>query len=238
MPVLSTATAAVAAASGGGRELRVWERYPLGVDTCCQPVAARGDQDLSWPACIRDVSGGGLGLVLGRRFERGAGLAIEIPATTDCPGDTLLARVVHVTRLPDGRWLHGCAFINPIGDDEIRRLLRLAPPIPDAAPPDSPPEAERQDAPAKRPPHVVRDVTLIGSWRRRSLRPFRVRNLFLSGDWPLSPGAILRVHAGRHPAAQARLEITGCQRHGQGWSIRCVFLDAPPADFARAFDLD
>src|SRR5437667_7954790 len=56
-------------------ECRVWERFPCGLQTTCQPIAARGQDELSWSAHIRDLSVGGVGVVLKRRFERGAALA-------------------------------------------------------------------------------------------------------------------------------------------------------------------
>src|ERR1043165_2571735 len=62
-------------------ECRVRERRPCGLKTSCQPIAARGDKDVMWPATIRDISVASIGLVLGRRFEPGAGLAIEVPGT-------------------------------------------------------------------------------------------------------------------------------------------------------------
>ena len=58
---------------------------------------------------VRDISTGGLCLVLGRRFEPGAGLAIEVP---DAEGgsSTLLAKVVHVRTDGAGSWALGCAW--------------------------------------------------------------------------------------------------------------------------------
>src|SRR6516225_2385721 len=78
-----------------GSECRVYERFPVDLQASCQPIAARSDRDIVWPATVRDVSEGGVGLVLKRRFERGAGLAIELPGSDDRPAETLLAKVVH-----------------------------------------------------------------------------------------------------------------------------------------------
>src|SRR5262249_35993927 len=117
-------------------ECRVWERHPCDLEASCQPIAARGDRDRAWPGVIRDGSGGGGGLGLGRRFERGAGLAVEIPATASTPSEVLLARVVHATALPGGRWLLGCGFVSQLSDDELRRLLQLA--RPESPPPQGP----------------------------------------------------------------------------------------------------
>src|SRR5262245_47309723 len=105
-------------------ENRSWERFPCGLTTTCQPVAARGGSEFAWPAQIRDLSQGGLGIILNRRFEPGTGLAIDIPETDAYPGDTLLCRIVHATRW-DGQWLLGCALVSPLSEEELQRLLTL-----------------------------------------------------------------------------------------------------------------
>src|SRR5258708_4782228 len=77
-------------------ELRVYERFPCDVPASCQPPSDWKHGGHKWKARLRDISAGGLCLILGRRFERGAGLAIEVPgADADSPS-TLLARVVNV----------------------------------------------------------------------------------------------------------------------------------------------
>jgi len=106
-------------------ECRVWERFPCGLHTLCQPIAGRGDMEMSWSAQIRDLSEGGVGVVLRRRFEPGAGLAIEIPESESSSTTLLMGRVVHTTSLPGGLWLHGCAFVSPLSEDELNRLLLL-----------------------------------------------------------------------------------------------------------------
>ena len=89
-------TGSLAAAESGTRpaqgEFRVSERFVCDVPASCQPPSdwKRGGQ--KWLARVRDVSNGGLCLVLGRRFERGAGLAIELPgADPDSPSTLLRA---------------------------------------------------------------------------------------------------------------------------------------------------
>src|SRR5690349_18086621 len=106
-----------------GVECRVFVRHECDLPTLCQPVAARGPDEPQWQARIRDISSGGFGLEVVRRFERGTGLAVEIPEEGDYHGDTLLARVVHVKSRPEGGWLLGCAFVSALSDDTVRRLV-------------------------------------------------------------------------------------------------------------------
>src|SRR5205085_47274 len=38
-----------------GRECRVYERHACGLETACQPIAARSDKDIVWRATVRDL---------------------------------------------------------------------------------------------------------------------------------------------------------------------------------------
>jgi hypothetical protein len=108
-------------------ECRVYERRSCRLDASCQPVAACGEKGRNWSGQIRDISRGGMGLILNRRFERGACLAIEIAETERFPGETLLGRVVHATAQPDGRWLLGCQFFQPLSEDKVSLLTTPSP---------------------------------------------------------------------------------------------------------------
>lgn len=108
----------------GGIECRVYRRHACNVDITCQPVAARDEEDPTWSGKIKDVSLGGIGLLLSRRFERGVGLAIELPGVDAGQTDTYLARVVHIRKAEGGEWLHGCEFVSRLSDDELERLVQ------------------------------------------------------------------------------------------------------------------
>jgi len=102
-------------------EHRATVRYFSDGKTACQTLAGwRGD---SWEATIRDISQQGLGLLLGRRFELGVILAVELPHSTEASFHIALARVVRVVRQKDGRWLIGCALVHPLSCDELCSLL-------------------------------------------------------------------------------------------------------------------
>src|SRR5437879_4451433 len=83
------------------KDRRAFERYPIDLPTVCQPANARRARDARWSATVQNVSLGGIGLVLERRFERGTALAVELP---DGDSDTFYAtfvKVVHLQRLED-----------------------------------------------------------------------------------------------------------------------------------------
>ena len=105
-------------------QCRVSERFTCDVAVSCQPPSAWRGGGREWPARVRNVSADGLCLVLRRRFEPGTGLAIEVPGAEGESPSTLLARVVRVRAGADGCWMLGCAFVSPLGEEEILGLLR------------------------------------------------------------------------------------------------------------------
>jgi hypothetical protein len=100
---------------------RAWVRYQADAETVCQPYSA-GEDDLWWQARVRDVSAGGVGLLLSRRFEPGAILTIDLWAGAGDGSRSLLGRVRHATR-HGTEWLVGCEFLWTLGDDELHALL-------------------------------------------------------------------------------------------------------------------
>ncbi len=68
---------------------------------------------LCWGAQVRDISAGGIGLVLCFPFKPGTCLAIDLAGPEGAPR-TVLARVVHVHDQTDGTWVLGCEFVRPL----------------------------------------------------------------------------------------------------------------------------
>ncbi len=105
----------------GTDERRAWVRHACQLEAQCQPLSAR-QGEARWEATVRDVSAGGIGLVLGRSFQPGAVLTVEVPGAGGEPRQ-LFARVRHARRQADGRWLVGCEFPTKLGEAEVRELL-------------------------------------------------------------------------------------------------------------------
>jgi hypothetical protein len=103
-------------------ERRASVRYPCDLDTSCQPIAsARGMQ---WTGKVQNISRGGLSLVLGRRFELGTLLAIEVQGKDGhSSARTLLARIVHIALQGPNTWVMGCKFSSELSDEELKVLL-------------------------------------------------------------------------------------------------------------------
>jgi len=77
----------------------------------------------SWPARIENISRGGLKVVIGRRFEVGTILKVEIALQGEEIPSMLLVRVVRITQEPDGSWGLGCAFNQEISEEQLQELL-------------------------------------------------------------------------------------------------------------------
>jgi hypothetical protein len=95
---------------------RVQERRAWGLETTCRLPAP---EKRSWPVLVRDLSMGGVGLVLDTYLETGSELIIEIPDSQD----HLRVRIVHATALPGGQWLLGCSLTKALTEKELQQLL-------------------------------------------------------------------------------------------------------------------
>jgi PilZ domain len=102
-------------------ERRAHVRHPCDRDGSCVPVLA--GHNLHWSARVLNISQGGVALSLRRRFEPGTLLTVEIQRADDQPPEPITTRVVRVTAQPDGNWLIGCAFTNPISPEDLQAML-------------------------------------------------------------------------------------------------------------------
>jgi len=105
-------------------ERRAWVRYDSSLRASCKP---RGTlKDAGWAAQVRNISLGGLGLLLQHRFRPGTPLLVELK---NAAGEVLRmvpVRVVHATPFLRGNnpcWLLGCQFVHQLTDAELESLL-------------------------------------------------------------------------------------------------------------------
>lgn len=112
---------------GGGSKKNVKsseaKRKPVGLEAYCRSVASVKDDP--WPARVRDLSSGSIGLLLTRRFEPGTLLVIELEKKKQDQSlsHTLVGRVVHATQNSNGGWMLGCTLANKIAEDDLQDLL-------------------------------------------------------------------------------------------------------------------
>lgn len=108
-----------------GADRRAAVRYPcsedgFGLDNSCRPIGTERTE--AWAACVRDLSTGGMGLILNRRFEPGTLLVVDLQDAEQAAHRTLLVRVARVHK--EGQiWLLGCEFIHKMTEQELLALM-------------------------------------------------------------------------------------------------------------------
>ena len=107
-------------------ERRAWVRYSTTLETICEPVSSLSTEEAvcGWPAKVRDISAGGVGLSVLRRFEPGTVLLIELACENEESSYAAPVRVVHATAEGDGRWILGCKFTRKLDEEDLQSLLR------------------------------------------------------------------------------------------------------------------
>jgi hypothetical protein len=75
-----------------------------------------------WDAAIRDVSAGGIALLVSQHFEPGSFLAVEPQSPPEDAPTFLLVQVVRVAAQPDGVWLLGGKLVRELCESEVTAL--------------------------------------------------------------------------------------------------------------------
>ena len=104
-------------------ERRAFLRLTSDLAATCRSTQGR---DVGWPGKIRDISCGGLGLVMRHRFRPGTRLAVELRDDAGACLRTVEVRVVYAkAAVVDGVacWMLGCAFDEPLTEEELQPLL-------------------------------------------------------------------------------------------------------------------
>lgn len=241
MATQETSAPSAAQASLPGRDCRIYERHACSVETSCHPPTVWGNQDTHWPAQIRDVSQGGLALVLRRRFEKGAGLAIELPGSDPETPSTVLVRVVRISAQPGGHWLLGCSFVSALSEDEVQSLVdprTLAGEQATVAATQTPAESISAVVPSRPSRILVTSVQLEGVLSNGQIIRRWLDRLHLHDAWPVPAGRrfLLRTNRGSAGKTGVRVEVESCTRRGSHWVLRCRFSQAGSDVVASVLD--
>jgi hypothetical protein len=125
VPVTNPQTEKTGRKHGSGSvvvERRAAVRYPVERESACQ--AMKGHKDLVWPAVIKDISTRGIRLEIGRRFEPGTLLMVELQSGHGGTLRRLMLKTVYLQSIDDKTWLIGGTFISRLADADLRSLLR------------------------------------------------------------------------------------------------------------------
>jgi hypothetical protein len=104
-----------------GIERRASTRYPCNLATSCRLAVAVKDE--AHPARVRNISAGGVSLVLGHEFLSGDILAVELKSMPRNFVRHLKVRVIYCIEHPSGDFIVGGSFTSPLTDDEVTAFL-------------------------------------------------------------------------------------------------------------------
>ena len=105
-------------------ERRAYVRLATDLAATCRPAGK--EPTVGWPGRVRDISRGGVGLLLRHRFQPGTALTLEIRGSGRPHLREVTVRVVHATPVVDGTaqcWLHGCTFDQPLSAEAVEALV-------------------------------------------------------------------------------------------------------------------
>jgi hypothetical protein len=100
---------------------RATPRHTPGPAATCRLAVALGG--IVRPVVIRDISAGGIDLVVHRPFEPGTNLALELLNAAKNFSRTVRVHVVHADPQEGGDWSVGFAFASRLREEELQALL-------------------------------------------------------------------------------------------------------------------
>ncbi|MSQ96034.1 MAG: hypothetical protein EXR98_15965 [Gemmataceae bacterium] len=222
-------------------DCRVYERQSCEMPATCQPASALAMKEMRWSATILDISRGGLRVRLQRHFERGTGLAVELPGDAQREPCVVFVKVVHVKAQDDGTWALGCKFISELSDDEVLRLVSSDQYALSSTKDNKEDEAseeadefEADDKPAESAPitvTVLNDVAIeIEAGQGTPIRCW-IKRLDVSKCWPMTPGNRLTIGGKARDGTEwsIKIEVIEPSTHAQGWRLRTRLMRSADA---------
>jgi len=102
-------------------ERRDWVRFPSDLDAICW-FPNDGNKD-PWGAVVRDISGGGVGIICRENPAMGTTMRIKLHSHYVNLSNSLDVKVVGVKALNATEYLIGCQFLRNLDENERRHLL-------------------------------------------------------------------------------------------------------------------
>lgn len=210
-------------------ERRLWVRYPTNLVTIVH-TAAGDEPSERVSAVVRDISLGGVNLVVDRPFETGQLISVELPLEGE-ETQTVLACVVRANPQHGQQWALGCVFSRELASEDLEglgaRRLRNKP--------------DDKRVWMRFPTNVEATYQKVGAFDSESL-PARVLNVSASGVGLLvservETGALLSVDLLGH--GKTRRTILACVVHvsprDDAWALGCNFIRALSEQDLQAF---
>lgn len=220
-------------------ECRIFERRSCELPTTCQPASALEMKEMRWTATITDISLGGVRILMPRRFEKGTGLAVELPGDEERDSTVVFVKVVHVKTLGNGTWALGCRFLSELSDDQLQCLLTSTQHVLSSSKQQTDGEEEAEEPPPIPSLPEVRflsNVQLEIETGSGSLVNCIIKRLNVTKCWPLTAGKILSLN-GKTPAQEpwsVRIQITDCSEYETGCELRGRLVGSESSVIFRA----
>ena len=107
--------------STSAEDRRRWTRHPSNLQAICWPAGS--EIPVTWRARVRDISGGGLGLIAPCKVPLGAMLNLQMVAPNLVDQKPLKAEVMFMSQNSEYEWILGCELLIPLTPEQ--QLLYL-----------------------------------------------------------------------------------------------------------------
>jgi hypothetical protein len=102
-------------------ERRAAERHECNVQTEGYQLGSHSNK--TWVATVTNISATGVALLLRHRVKTGTVLVIKFQSGNLNLSRPIPVRVMHVQPHGEGTWLHGCAFVRKVREEDLQSLL-------------------------------------------------------------------------------------------------------------------
>jgi c-di-GMP-binding flagellar brake protein YcgR len=197
---------------------RVWVRFAADLETTYQKAGQADSSRLS--AKVRDISRGGVNLLVRHSFQPGDMLSVELPAPEGRPLHTVLACVVRVNQEGED-WSLGCIFSCELDDDDLEGFGAK--------------REKHSDADQRtwmRYPCQVKATYQVVGYEETPVCQVEVLNISASGigilvGQPIEMGSLLNLELQQAGGASTRT-ILACVVHANQengrWALGCNFI--------------
>jgi hypothetical protein len=110
-----------AGSHSGMLERRSAERHECNVQTEGYQLGSHSNK--TWVATVTNISATGVALMLRHRVKSGTVLVIKFQSGNLNLSRPIPVRVMHVQPQGEGTWLHGCAFVRKVREEDLQSLL-------------------------------------------------------------------------------------------------------------------
>ncbi len=214
----------------GLSDRRNWVRVPLNRETSFRIVNSAAPAAVGQ---VRNVSQGGINLIVGQVIKPGTMLSIDLPHAKGTPGASVLACVMHCNE-EGSLYSIGCTFSSELGDSELREF-----------------GGRREPAQSSDQRTWTRFAAHGHAQYQRAANPLAVEprlaeitNISPSGiglvlEEAIEPGTVLNLGLHKKGAHEALFQVLACvvflgERREGGWVAGCNFIhELPERDFRQ-----